>query len=145
GRGARAGGGGRGAACPGHGDLGRGAGDGGAVRGGGPHQTTGSLRQPAEPRDPPELAPDDVLARLEAAGLTGMGGAGFPTFRKWQAVRAEPAPRVVIVNADEGEPGTIKDRYVMELRPQLLLEGVAAAMRFCETEHAFIYLREEYA
>ena len=74
-----------------------------------------------------------------------MGGAGFPTFRKWAAVRAEPAPRVVIVNADEGEPGTIKDRYVMELRPQLLLEGVAAAMRFCETDHAFIYLREEYA
>ena len=86
-----------------------------------------------------------MLARLEAAGLTGMGGAGFPTFRKWAAVRAEPAPRVVIVNADEGEPGTIKDRYVMELRPQLLLEGLESAMRFCEAEHAFIYLREEYA
>ena len=96
-------------------------------------------------REPPDLTPDEVLARLEAAGLTGMGGAGFPTFRKWEAVRAEPAPRIVIVNADEGEPGTIKDRYVMELRPQLLLEGVAAAMRFCETDHAFIYLREEYA
>jgi formate dehydrogenase len=51
----------------------------------------------------------------------------------------------VIVNADEGEPGTIKDRYVMELRPQLLLEGLAAAMRFCETAEAYIYLREEYA
>ena len=63
-----------------------------------------------------------------------MGGAGFPTWRKWDAVRREPGPRVVIVNADEGEPGTIKDRYVMELRPQLLLEGLAAAMRFCETD-----------
>ena len=74
-----------------------------------------------------------------------MGGAGFPTWRKWDAVRREPGPRVVIVNADEGEPGTIKDRYVMELRPQLLLEGLAAAMRFCETDEAYIYLREEYA
>ena len=74
-----------------------------------------------------------------------MGGAGFPTWRKWDAVRREQAPRVVIVNADEGEPGTIKDRYVMELRPQLLLEGLAAAMRFCETDEAYIYLREEYA
>ena len=74
-----------------------------------------------------------------------MGGAGFPTWRKWDAVRREPGPRVVIVNADEGEPGTIKDRYVMELRPHLLLEGLAAAMRFCETDEAYIYLREEYA
>ena len=86
-----------------------------------------------------------MVARLEASGLTGMGGAGFPTWRKWDAVRREPAPRVVIVNADEGEPGTIKDRYVMELRPQLLLEGLEAAMRFCETDEAYIYLREEYA
>ena len=65
-----------------------------------------------------------------------MGGAGFPTFRKWDAVRREPAPRAVIVNADEGEPGTIKDRYVMELRPHLLLEGLVAAMRFCEVDEA---------
>ena len=86
-----------------------------------------------------------MLARLEASGLTGMGGAGFPTWRKWAAVRQEPGPRVVIVNADEGEPGTIKDRYVLELRPQLLLEGLEAAMRFCETDEAYIYLREEYA
>ena len=59
-------------------------------------------------------------------------------------MRSEPGPRVVIVNADEGEPGTIKDRYVMELRPQLMLEGLVAAMRFCETDQAYIYLREEY-
>jgi formate dehydrogenase len=109
------------------------------------HRANSWLAEPDELRHPPELPPEEVLARLEAAGLTGMGGAGFPTFRKWAAVRAEPAPRVVIVNADEGEPGTIKDRYVMELRPQLLLEGLAAAMQFCETDRAFIYLREEYA
>jgi hypothetical protein len=72
-----------------------------------------------------------------------MGGAGFPTGGS-DAVRSEPGPRVVIVNADEGVPGTIKDRYVMELRPQLMLEGLVAAMRFCETDQAYIYLREEY-
>ena len=52
---------------------------------------------------------------------------------------------MVVVNADEGEPGTIKDRYVMELRPHLLVEGMAIAARFVEAEHAIVYLREEYA
>jgi formate dehydrogenase len=103
------------------------------------------LLEPNEIRPAPQLPPDRVLAELEASGLVGYGGAGFPTWRKWQAVRNEPAPRVVVVNADEGEPGTIKDRYVMELRPHLLLEGLEVAMRFCETEQAFVYLREEYA
>ena len=119
--------------------------DGESVRGGVTHSTNRFLAEPDDPRDPPELSPDEVLARLEASGLTGMGGAGFPTFRKWDAVRREPAPRAVIVNADEGEPGTIEDRYVMELRPHLLLEGLVAAMRFCEVDEAYIYLREEYA
>jgi NADH:ubiquinone oxidoreductase subunit F (NADH-binding)/NADH:ubiquinone oxidoreductase subunit E len=132
-------------ACLGHCDLAPVVMDGDDVRGGVTHRTNGFLLDPDEPRDPPELAPDEVLTRLEAAGLTGMGGAGFPTFRKWAAVRAEPGPRVVIVNADEGEPGTIKDRYVMELRPHLLLEGLIAAMRFCEVDEAYVYLREEYA
>ncbi len=109
------------------------------------HRTNGFLLEPDEIREPPELEPGDVLRALEDSGLTGMGGAGFPTWRKWEAVAGEPGPRVVIVNADEGEPGTIKDRYVMELRPQLLLEGLALAMRFCETEEAYVYLREEYA
>ena len=106
---------------------------------------TASCSSPTSRATPPELSAREVLARLEAAGLTGMGGAGFPTHRKWDAVRREPAPRAVIVNADEGEPGTIKDRYVMELRPHLLLEGLVAAMRFCEVDEAYIYLREEYA
>src|SRR5439155_26320443 len=69
----------------------------------------------------------------------------FPTWRKWRAVVSERGPRVGIGSADEGEPGTIKDRYVMELRPQLLLEGLAIAMRFCDTTEAYVYLREEYA
>ena len=131
--------------CLGHCDLAPVVLDGDAVRGGVTHSTNGFLLEPDEIREPLALSQDDVLERLEASGLTGMGGAGFPTWRKWDAVRREPGPRVVIVNADEGEPGTIKDRYVMELRPQLLLEGLAAAMRFCETDMAYIYLREEYA
>ncbi len=131
--------------CLGHCDLAPVVLDGDVVRGGVSHSTNGFLLDPDEQRAPQELSQDEVIARLEASGLTGMGGAGFPTWRKWDAVRREPSPRVVIVNADEGEPGTIKDRYVMELRPQLLLEGLEAAMRFCETDEAYIYLREEYA
>jgi formate dehydrogenase beta subunit len=132
-------------ACVGHCDLAPVRMDGDEIVGGVTHQTNGFLLEPDDPRDPPDLPADEVLRLLEEAGLTGMGGAGFPTFRKWDAVRREPGPRAVIVNADEGEPGTIKDRYVMELRPHLLLEGLIAAMRFCEVEEAYIYLREEYA
>jgi NADH:ubiquinone oxidoreductase subunit F (NADH-binding)/NADH:ubiquinone oxidoreductase subunit E len=131
--------------CLGHCDLAPVVLHGDDVLGGVAHSTNGFLTLPDEIREAAALAPDEVIARLEASGLTGMGGAGFPTWRKWEAVRREPGPRVVIVNADEGEPGTIKDRYVMELRPQLLLEGLEAAMRFCETAEAYIYLREEYA
>ena len=131
--------------CLGHCDLAPVVLHGDDVVGGVTHSTNGFLLEPDDVREPPNLTQDEVVARLEASGLTGMGGAGFPTWRKWDAVRREPAPRVVIVNADEGEPGTIKDRYVMELRPQLLLEGLEAAMRFCETDEAYIYLREEYA
>ena len=132
-------------ACVGHCDLAPVRMEGDEIVGGVTHRANGFLLEPDELRDPPGLSQDEVLAALDASGLTGMGGAGFPTWRKWDAVRREPGPRVVIVNADEGEPGTIKDRYVMELRPQLLLEGLAVAMRFCETDDAYIYLREEYA
>jgi NADH:ubiquinone oxidoreductase subunit F (NADH-binding) len=75
---------------------------------------------------------EKIVEELKASGLTGYGGAGFPTGLKWEAVAKEPAPRYVVVNADEGEPGTIKDRYVMELRPHLMLEGTLIAMDFAE-------------
>jgi formate dehydrogenase beta subunit len=94
-------------------------------------------------REQPE--PDRIVSELKASGLTGYGGAGFPAGVKWEAVAKESAPRYVVVNADEGEPGTIKDRYVMELRPHLLVEGIVIAMRFAEAEQGFVYLREEYA
>jgi formate dehydrogenase len=90
-------------------------------------------------------APDRIVGELKASGLTGYGGAGFPTGVKWEAVSREPGPRYVVVNADEGEPGTIKDRYVMELRPHLLVEGTLIAMVFAEADEGYVYLREEYA
>ena len=86
-----------------------------------------------------------IVDELKASGLTGYGGAGFPTGVKWDAVAGEPGPRFVVVNADEGEPGTIKDRYVMELRPHLMLEPVVLAMRLLDAPEGYIYLREEYA
>jgi NADH:ubiquinone oxidoreductase subunit F (NADH-binding) len=88
---------------------------------------------------------EKIVEELKASGLTGYGGAGFPTGLKWEAVAREPAPRYVVVNADEGEPGTIKDRYVMELRPHLMIEGALIAMDFADATEGFVYLREEYA
>jgi NADH:ubiquinone oxidoreductase subunit F (NADH-binding) len=88
---------------------------------------------------------EKIVEELKASGLTGYGGAGFPTGLKWEAVAKEPAPRYVVVNADEGEPGTIKDRYVMELRPHLMIEGALIAMDFAVATEGFVYLREEYA
>jgi formate dehydrogenase len=109
------------------------------------HGPSIDLLGPDEVREAPRLEPDRVVAELEASGLVGYGGAGFPASRKWAAVRGFPAPRVLIVNADEGEPGTIKDRYVMELRPNLLAEGIETALRFAEAEVGYVYMREEYA
>jgi formate dehydrogenase beta subunit len=86
-----------------------------------------------------------IIDELKASGLTGYGGAGFPTGLKWEAVSREPGPRYVVVNADEGEPGTIKDRYVMELRPHLMIEATVLAMRTLDVSEGYIYLREEYA
>jgi formate dehydrogenase beta subunit len=86
-----------------------------------------------------------IVRELKASGLAGYGGAGFPTGVKWEAVAREPAPRYVVVNADEGEPGTVKDRYVMERRPHLLFEATLLAMRFADAREGFVYLREEYA
>jgi formate dehydrogenase beta subunit len=90
-------------------------------------------------------AKEKIVEELKASDLAGYGGAGFPTGVKWEAVAKEPAPRYVVVNADEGEPGTIKDRYVMELRPHLMIEGALIAMDFADAPEGFIYLREEYA
>ncbi|HEU0247428.1 MAG TPA: NADH-ubiquinone oxidoreductase-F iron-sulfur binding region domain-containing protein, partial [Gaiellaceae bacterium] len=104
------------------------------------YETRGGL---ALLRDLPPL--ERIVGELKASGLSGFGGAGFPTGVKWEAVWREPGPRYVVVNADEGEPGTIKDRYVMELRPHLMIEATLIAMRALDATEGYIYLREEYA
>ena len=85
-----------------------------------------------------------VADQLATAGLRGQGGAGFPAGRKWGFVRAHPAPRFLAVNADEGEPGTFKDRIVMETRPHLVLEGALIAAWAVEATRIWFYLRDEY-
>jgi NADH:ubiquinone oxidoreductase subunit F (NADH-binding) len=88
--------------------------------------------------------PEAIEETLLDAGLRGLGGAGFPTGRKWSFVRAEEGPRHLAVNGDEGEPGTFKDRYYLERTPHLFLEGMLIAAWAVEAETAFIYMRDEY-
>jgi formate dehydrogenase len=87
---------------------------------------------------------DDIIKAVSDAGLRGLGGAGFPTGRKWTLVRAEPAPRLMAVNGDEGEPGTFKDRYYLERDPHRFIEGMLIAAWVVEAAEAYIYLRDEY-
>jgi formate dehydrogenase len=88
--------------------------------------------------------PEEIIAILSDAGLRGLGGAGFPAGRKWAAVRARPGPRFVTVNADEGEPGTFKDRFHLERDPHRMLEGALIGAWAVGAERIFIYLRDEY-
>ena len=87
---------------------------------------------------------DDVIAALSDGGLRGLGGAGFPTGRKWSLVRAEKGPRLMAVNGDEGEPGTFKDRIYLESTPHNFLEGMLIAAWAVEAAEVFIYMRDEY-
>ncbi|KAA0676841.1 NAD(P)H-dependent oxidoreductase subunit E [Azospirillum brasilense] len=87
---------------------------------------------------------DDILGKLEGANLRGLGGAGFPTGRKWRFVRHEPGPRLMAVNGDEGEPGTFKDRYYLENDPHRFLEGMLIGAWVVEATDVYIYLRDEY-
>ena len=88
---------------------------------------------------------EDVLTSMEHSGLRGLGGAGFPVGRKWRIVRAEPAPRLMAVNIDEGEPGTFKDRYYLERDPHRFLEGMLIAAWAVGIDEIYVYLRDEYA
>jgi formate dehydrogenase len=91
-----------------------------------------------------ERKPEELTEILEHSGLRGLGGAGFPTGRKWRLVRQEPAPRLMAVNADEGEPGTFKDRYFLETDPHRMIEGMLIAAWVVEAAEIYIYLRDEY-
>ncbi|MEA2945701.1 MAG: formate dehydrogenase beta subunit, partial [Alphaproteobacteria bacterium] len=87
---------------------------------------------------------DDVIKAVSDAGLRGLGGAGFPTGRKWTLVRAEPAPRLMAVNVDEGEVGTFKDRHYLERDPHRFIEGMLIAAWVVEAPDIYIYIRDEY-
>ncbi len=93
-----------------------------------------------------EIGPDAVIALLDKKGLTGRGGAGFPAAAKWDMVmKAEGDEKYVICNADEGEPGTFKDRFIIENNPETLVEGILIAAHTIGAKKAYIYLRGEYA
>lgn len=87
---------------------------------------------------------ETVIKAMEDSGLRGLGGAGFPAGRKWRIVRAEPAPRLLAVNIDEGEPGTFKDRVYLERDPHRFLEGMLIAAWATGVSEIYIYLRDEY-
>jgi NADH:ubiquinone oxidoreductase subunit F (NADH-binding) len=87
---------------------------------------------------------ESVLREMELSGLRGLGGAGFPAGRKWRIVRAEPVPRLMAVNIDEGEPGTFKDRHYLERDPHRFLEGALVAAWAVGAERVDLYLRDEY-
>jgi formate dehydrogenase len=91
-----------------------------------------------------QRAADDVIQSMEDSRLRGLGGAGFPAGRKWHFVRQEAGPRLLAVNADEGEPGTFKDRYHLERDPHRFLEGMLIAAWAVDAEAIYIYLRDEY-
>jgi formate dehydrogenase len=88
---------------------------------------------------------EQVIETLEGANLRGLGGAGFPAGRKWRILRDQPAPRLLAVNIDEGEPGTFKDRFYLERDPHRFLEGALIAAKVVGISEIYIYLRDEYA
>jgi len=108
-----------------------------AYRSAGGYQSLERLRAGA-------LTADEVLKCLDDAGLRGLGGAGFPTARKWRSVRGEPGPRLMAVNGDEGEPGTIKDQYFLNTDPHRFLEGTLIAAEVVEAGDVYVYIRDEY-
>jgi NADH:ubiquinone oxidoreductase subunit F (NADH-binding)/NADH:ubiquinone oxidoreductase subunit E len=91
-----------------------------------------------------ELTKEDLLKALDDASLRGLGGAGFPTGRKWRAVLGEPGPRLMAINGDEGEPGTFKDRWYLETDPHRFIEGMLIGAHIVEAPEIYIYLRDEY-
>ena len=91
-----------------------------------------------------QLTPEAVIEKLQASGLRGLGGAGFPPGKKWQFVRSYAGPRLMSINGDEGEPGTFKDRWFLERDPHRTLEGALIAAHCVEAERIYFYMRNEY-
>ncbi|WP_417513457.1 NAD(P)H-dependent oxidoreductase subunit E [Minwuia sp.] len=107
------------------------------------YSAAGGYTRLVELRNGPET-PDQVQETVLSSGLRGLGGAGFPSGRKWSFVRGYEGPRYLAVNGDEGEPGTFKDRYYLERTPHLFLEGMLIAAWAVEAAQVFIYMRDEY-
>src|SRR5580704_2021053 len=92
-----------------------------------------------------EMKPDDIIKTVTDSGLRGRGGAGFSAGQKWSFIPKEKkGPHYLAVNADESEPGTFKDRYLIDFDPHLMLEGIAIASRATQCDIAYIYIRGEY-
>ncbi|MDR7040226.1 MULTISPECIES: NAD(P)H-dependent oxidoreductase subunit E [Methylobacterium] len=108
-----------------------------AYRAGGGYKTLERLRSG-------ELGVEDVLKVLDDGALRGLGGAGFPTGRKWRSVRGEPGPRLMAINGDEGEPGTFKDQLYLNTDPHRFLEGTLIGAHVVEAEDVYLYIRDEY-
>jgi len=87
---------------------------------------------------------DAIIGVLSESGLRGLGGAGFPTGRKWQIVRSYQGPRLMTINGDEGEPGTFKDRFYLEREPHSMFEGALIAAWAVAAERIYLYMRDEY-
>src|SRR5512134_2157938 len=91
------------------------------------------------------MKPAELIEEVKASGLRGRGGAGFPTGMKWSFVpKDSPKPKYVVCNADESEPGTFKDRYLMERDPHMLIEGILIAAYALGAKTTYIYTRGEY-
>jgi NADH:ubiquinone oxidoreductase subunit F (NADH-binding)/NADH:ubiquinone oxidoreductase subunit E len=108
-----------------------------SYRAAGGYQTLERLRSGA-------ISVEDVLKVLDDGSLRGLGGAGFPTGRKWRSVRGEPGPRLMAVNGDEGEPGTFKDQLYLNTDPHRFLEGTLIGAHVVEAAEVYIYIRDEY-
>jgi NADH-quinone oxidoreductase subunit F len=90
------------------------------------------------------MAPEDIVAEVKASNIRGRGGAGFPTGVKWGFLPADVRPRYLVVNGDESEPGTFKDRQLLERDPHQLVEGIVISAYALDVHHAFVYIRGEY-
>jgi NADH:ubiquinone oxidoreductase subunit E len=104
-----------------------------------------STAEPSGSGPRPELSAERIIALLEDSKLRGLGGAGFPAGRKWRILRDQPAPRLMAINIDEGEPGTFKDRHFLETDPHRFFEGMLIAAEVVGVDAIYIYLRDEYA
>ncbi|HVT53914.1 MAG TPA: NAD(P)H-dependent oxidoreductase subunit E [Dongiaceae bacterium] len=108
-----------------------------------PYRALGGYKLLKQMRDG-MVAVEAITGSLMRAGLRGLGGAGFPTGKKWDIVRAQPGPRFMSINGDEGEPGTFKDRYYLELDPHRTLEGALIAAHAVDAQKIYFYMRDEY-